>query len=415
MASNKTGQSASTAIDVDAPRSAKRQRVWIPDAGGKLLPDEIHSKHPRSGGTNGVLPDRMNSNQRSGGTTGGVLPDLSSLNDNEKKELVNSLDEEGQSRFFVQYKAYFQSKFGSKYDSETISSLLAQAKLHYRGWNNNHANGTGVVNPRPQQQTHGGGNNNQAFGSDMQQPQPQPQPTGDRNTGRGRNNNSAFEDESSDDVDDDQGHGFRKKDLVLSSVPFMGQDLEVIAFFDNKKQSQTTMRKYYDKKMLIMIDDIDRKNSISVSNGKPEEAAHWKGLTDANKFPEFLLEVICGGEFVELEKNTTSRIYKVIEKFGGRGQYESRDGNFIFGCNDVNGVADDLFRSGHITKEMLGELRNIQSDANKKLFYFIDTVNHKIAFVYNYHGCHYSKTDPGKVARVLVNGYASERRRKYNK
>lgn len=294
----------------------------------------------------------MNSNQRT--DTGGGI-NTSSLTNEEKMNLFNSLDEKEQLRFFESLQSYRNSG---------IKSVGVEAAA-----------------AGPKKAT--------TFASD---------------------------DESSND-DDDQGHGFVKKDLVLSSVPFMGQDHKVIAFcVDNSKTSQTTTGKYYNEKWLFSIFDNDRKNySILVSNGNTKEAAHWKGLTDANKFPRFLLEEICGGEFVELSKKTTSRIYNVMEKFGGRGQYESREGNIIFGCNDVNGVADDLFGSGRITMEMRGELMNIQSDANKKLFYFIDTVNHTIAFVFNYHGCHYSKTDPGKVARVLINGYASERRRKYNK
>ena len=177
MASNNTGQSANSAIDIfddstseedtsiiDTPRIAtKRQRQrrdMIPDAGDKFLPDEIGS-NPRSGGTTGgkLLPDEIGSNQHAEG------------------QLI----------------AYLQSH-GIKLRSGDISSFLANAKKQNGGWNTDHAIGLNMD---------------------------------------GNNVADTSIDESSDDDDDDQGHGFVKKDLVLSSVPFMGQDLEVVAFFDN--------------------------------------------------------------------------------------------------------------------------------------------------------------------------------------
>ena len=96
-----------------------------------------------------------------------------------------------------------------------------------------------------------------------------------------------------------------------------------------------------------------------------------------------------------------------------RGQWKSADGNFFFGCNNVDGVATDLFQSGRITQEMRQKMINLKSHAKKSVFYFINLVNHKIAFVYQSDGCTYANGDVGKVASILVEGYTALR--KYNK
>ena len=162
-----------------------------------------------------------------------------------------------------------------------------------------------------------------------------------------------------------------------------------------------------------MVRNINGKISIRVVGDNTKEEAHWKPLTDDVEFPRFLLEELCGGQYINFKINTTSCFYKVMEAYRGRGQWESKDGNFIFGCNNVDGVATDLFVSGRITLEMREKLKNLDSHGSKVIFYFIDVINHNIAFVYQFDGCTYADGAVGKVASILVEGYTDLR--KYNK
>ena len=226
--------------------------------------------------------------------------------------------------------------------------------------------------------------------------------------------NSSSEDESSQD-DDDLSHGFVKQDYTPSPIAYLDEELEVIAFFvsSNKSKKKPSV-KYYDKDMKLLVMNNKEKISLRVSDGDIKEDEKWTTFTDDDKFPSFFFEVICGGEFINFKDNSTRRLYKAVLDHPERGQWKSADGNFIFGCNNVDGVANDLFQSGRITKEMRQKMINLKSHANNSnIFYFINLVNHKIAFVYQSDGCNYANGDVGKVASILVEGYTAQR--KYNK